>query len=487
MPPLLYVLSCALLTALAARAASPEDTIIRPGAALFDTDGNRLYAGGANIWLENGTYYLVGEGKKTLPGVCSECLNLYSSPDLGNWTFESCVLRNEDVVAPIPSPGNWRLERPKLFRCPANNEWRIWFHCDTPNFSLKSVGVMTALDVRGPWTFAAPCFRPDDRDSYDMGVYLDAVSAGGDGHAYLIRSIENKFAGISQMTTDCLNVTGIVSDGPDMEGQAIMRDTNGVLHALGSHLTGWAPNAAQFVTSPNASLVGAQWNDNINPSGSSTTYDSQSTFIFPFKHADGHTTFMYMGDRWNSGNPGPSGIDNMTMIWLPLIPPPAGPAPPAPAGTALVVDTCNSTSPEQGWSFSTSGELVHAATGLCAQGSNSGDAIVLAVCSPRGNGGMSWSADANGAVSNGDKGNGCLALNVVDDVTHQPGNPVVAYSCTTPPQWNDIWSVPSGNDVGLLTAHDKSGAPSDLCLAALSPGGADWTMPWHDEWSLKDF
>jgi hypothetical protein len=29
-----------------------------------------------------------------------------------------------------------------------------------------------------------------------------------------------------------------------------------------------------------------------NPSGSSTTYDSQSTFIYPYQHPDGHTTFM---------------------------------------------------------------------------------------------------------------------------------------------------------------------------------------------------
>ena len=447
------------------------------------------------MWLENGTFYLVGEGKKTLPGVCSECLNLYSSPDLVAWTFEACALRNEDVVAPIPKPGNWRIERPKLFRCPANGEWRIWFHCDTPGFSLRSVGVLTAADVRGPWTFASPCFRPDGRDSYDMGVFIDAAAAGGDGHAYLIRSVENKFAGISQMTDDCLNVTGIVSVGPKMEGQAIMRDSEGVLHALGSHLTGWTSNAAQFVRSPNASLVGAAWVDNINPSASTTTYDSQSTLIFPFKHADGHTTFMYMGDRWNAegrqGSPGPSGIDNhsrsmtrlMTMLWLPLIPPPNN-APPTPM--ALVVDTCNSSAPAQAWSFSTGGELVHAASGLCAQGASSGAAVRLAECGGDG-GGTAWSADAAGVVTNSAHGGVCLALNVLDDVTHKLGNPVVAYTCGTPPQLNDVWSVPPGHVVGLLTAHDKTGAPSDLCLAALSSGFAEWTLPWLDAWSLKDY
>jgi hypothetical protein len=62
-----------------------------------------------------------------------------------------------------------------------------------------------------------------------------------------------------QMTVDCLNVTGIISQGPDMEGQAIMRDSQGVLHAAGSHLTGWASNPAQFVTTNSSGLNGSVW------------------------------------------------------------------------------------------------------------------------------------------------------------------------------------------------------------------------------------
>ena len=69
---------------------------------------------------------------------------------------------------------------------------------------------------------------------------------------------------------------------------------NGTLYAAGSHLTGWASNAAQFVTTTSKTLFNAQWVDNYNPSGSDTTYDSQSTFIFPYKHKDGHVTYIWM-------------------------------------------------------------------------------------------------------------------------------------------------------------------------------------------------
>ena len=287
-------LLAASLLASGCGAQDPEASVIRPGVPWYDTQGNRIYAGGANMYLEKGVYYLVGEGKKVLSGDCSDCFNLYKSVDLVAWDFVECVVKNENIVGPPGTSFPFRMERPKIFKCPATQKYMLWFHCDTPGFGIQSVGVLQADAVAGPYAFVSPCFKPDGEKSYDMGTFVDDAARGGDGRAYLIRSVNNQFAGISQMTEDCTNVTGIVSSGPDMEGQALMRDAEGVLHAAGSHLTGWAPNAAQFVTSPNATLVGAQWENNINPSGDATTYETQSTFIFPFQHADGHTTFIWM-------------------------------------------------------------------------------------------------------------------------------------------------------------------------------------------------
>ncbi len=42
--------------------------------------------------------------------------------------------------------------------------WRHRFHCDTSNFAMRSVGVLTADVVTGPYKFAAPCFKPDGQD-----------------------------------------------------------------------------------------------------------------------------------------------------------------------------------------------------------------------------------------------------------------------------------------------------------------------------------
>jgi hypothetical protein len=295
------LLSSALAAAALVSAQDPADSVIHPGVPWFDTDNNRVYAGGANLFEEGGVYYMIGEGKKVLSD-CSACFNLYSSSDLVTWKFEGCALNNSDIVAPPPynKESYYRMERPKIFKCPGDTgptPYRLVFHCDTSGFAMQSIGILTAPAITGPYTFAAPCFQPDGQPSYDQGTYFDDPARGGDGHMYHIRSVRNQFAGISQMDTMCLNTTGIVSQGPDMEGQAIMRDSNGTLHAAGSHLTGWSANAAIFVTSPNPSLVGATWGDEENPSGDPTTFNSQSTFIFPYKHADGHYTFMWMADR----------------------------------------------------------------------------------------------------------------------------------------------------------------------------------------------
>jgi hypothetical protein len=87
-----------------------------------------------------------------------------------------------------------------------------------------------------------------------------------DGSAYLVRSVENQYAGISKLSPDFLNTTGIISVGPQIEGQAIVK-INGTYYLWGSHLTGWNPNPAEFLQSNITQLYKAGWNYLDNPSG----------------------------------------------------------------------------------------------------------------------------------------------------------------------------------------------------------------------------
>lgn len=385
------------------------------------------------------------------------------------------------------------MERPKIFKCPGTSKYTMWFHCDTDNFSMKSVGVLTSDSVTGPYSFVAPCFRPDGQDSYDMGTFVDDR---GDGHAYLIRSVRNQFAGISQLTDNCWNTTaaGIISQGPDMEGQALMRDSNGTLHALGSHLTGWAPNAAIFVTTDSNTLVNAQWNNEYNPSGSSTTYNSQSTFIFPYTHPDGHITFMAMLDRWNENGPG--GLDNATLIWLPLLPPNGGNIPTnVTVGWVLQLANCNLDDPTQIFTIdTTTNTVVHTSSNLCVTSppNPNSDLVSLELdnCNNPNAGEQTWYVSQQrttiSSTPNGNENN-CINFNNANNVL-PVGNPIIGYACGSSPQWNAQWTLPKDNTPGVLQALDNNGHFSGMC-ASVSPASNpnQWTLPYFSQWSLGNY
>ncbi len=214
MRPIPRFAAVALALCISIRTVCISAASIRPGTEWLDTSGNRIYAGGAGLWFEDSTYYWVGEGNKTFQDL-SQQFNLYSSPDLVTWSFAGAALMNTSIIARLPGP--YRMERPKIFKCPATGAYMLWFHCDTGSFSMQSVGVAqsTSGSVKGPYKMSSPCFQPDGQKSYDMSVYTDATGA------YLVRSVGNVFAGISRLNADCTNTTGIISSGPDVEGQAI--------------------------------------------------------------------------------------------------------------------------------------------------------------------------------------------------------------------------------------------------------------------------
>ena len=51
--------------------------------------------------------------------------------------------------------------------------------------------------------------HPDGLNSFDMGVWQE-----DDGSAYLVRSVNNEYMGISQLSPDYTTTTGLVSTGP---------------------------------------------------------------------------------------------------------------------------------------------------------------------------------------------------------------------------------------------------------------------------------
>jgi len=285
---------------------TPEDTVIKSGVIWSDTSGKEIHAHGGGILYDETSqkYYWVGTTQKQGGDWLSEGINVYSSFDLGNWTFENRIFENTSIK--IDTPGPYRIERPKVIFNKKTNKYVMWFHLDTANFGIQSVGVAVSDTITGKYQWVSG-FKPDGLASYDMTLYQDA-----DGTAYLCRSVKNQYAGISQLTDDYLNTKGVISKGPQIEGQAIWK-MNDRYYLLGSHLTGWSANQAVLCMSNGASLNGATWTILPVITTSSTTWESQSTFVLPYTHPNGKMLYIYLGDRWAYPNVGAA-----SYVWLPL-------------------------------------------------------------------------------------------------------------------------------------------------------------------------
>jgi hypothetical protein len=277
----------------------------------LDSTGKFIHAHGGQIFLDGGVYYWVGTTEKLAPNYLSEGINCYRSTDLNTWTFVHEIFHNTSVVVTSNKHAYppWRIERPKVLYDEATKEFVMWFHLDTSSFSLTSVGVAKCSSVCGDYQWVSE-FEPDGLSSYDMGLYQDNTDA------YLVRSVQNSYCGISPLTSTYEGTTSqhIVSQGPKMEGNCMFKLST--YYLVGSHLTGWAPNAAILCVTPNNStLVNAKWSSCNNPTTSSTTYGSQSTFVTRFHDTTNKKyAFMFMADIWNAPN-----VETATYLWLPIV------------------------------------------------------------------------------------------------------------------------------------------------------------------------
>ena len=199
-----------------------------------DTDGNRIEAHAAGM-LQSPTdkrWYWYGESKKT-GNLKDHGVNCYSAPGLsGPWTFEGQVFHQSDVRQP-DNKGPFIIERPKVLYNEKTKKFVLWFHLDSAGYRYRHVGVATS-DSPGKGFVYHAGFKPDGVNSLDMSLFKDPV----DGQAYHIRSCDNKYVGISRLSDDYLNTTGIISNHSRFEGMALFRHPNGTYYIVTSHLTG---------------------------------------------------------------------------------------------------------------------------------------------------------------------------------------------------------------------------------------------------------
>jgi len=220
------------------------------------------------------------------------------------------------------------MQRPKVLFNDVTQKYVLWFHLDQPKhkggievtlggYEFRSVGVAQADNAAGPFTWVAG-FQPDGIPSLDMSLFKDPL----DGQAYLIRDCAHEYVGISRLTADYLNTTGVITKVKDCEGMAMFRLRNGTYYMITSHTTGWSPNPLiAWRSESNTTLENAKWIDLGNPTQDKTSFNTQPTYIVEYTPPRGEPYYVYLADDWlhcpnADGSQGP--LMNACYVWLPI-------------------------------------------------------------------------------------------------------------------------------------------------------------------------
>lgn len=305
-PTVRRLIPLALLTGLVAvlpvQPAGAATVSFTLGATRTDTSGKVLQLHGLGLVKAGSTWYGFGEDKtgETSGNTAFQDIPCYSSTDLSAWTYQGIALARQATGDLGP---NRIVERPKVLYNAGTGSYVMYVHIDDPSYAEAKVGVATSAAPCGPYTYRGS-FRPLGYQSRDLGLYQES-----DGTAYLLSEDRANGLRIDALSADYLSVTSAVAVLPDYEAPAMVR-INGIYYLLGSRLTGWSSNDNVYATA--TSLSGPWSSFRILAGPGTNTYNSQTANVITVQGSSG-TSYLYAGDRWNTGDLGSS-----ALIWLPL-------------------------------------------------------------------------------------------------------------------------------------------------------------------------
>lgn len=288
-----------------------------------DIDGNNIQAHGGCIMEHKGIFYWYGENKgaPNVPGtyrVDVIGISCYSSKDLLSWKYEGLVLSAEkDNPDSLLHPSRV-LERPKVVYNEKNNNFVLWAHLDSADYTYAGVCIAVSDSPTGPFRMI-DAKQPNRQGSMDMTLFVDA-----DKTAYLIHTKDwDKTMNVARLNEDYTDVDGMyVSVMTDQEREApAVCLYNGVYYMVTSGCTGWLPNSALYAT---CDFIMGKWKLIDNPCEGEnyrSTFFGQSTYIFMV-----NDRYYLMLDHWKHTDLQNSGYSilpiyfdeygNMTVKWV---------------------------------------------------------------------------------------------------------------------------------------------------------------------------
>ena len=230
---------------------------LKKGVIWQDIDGNDIQAHGGCIIEHEGVYYWYGEHKggdnktarfvsgATVSRVDVIGISCYSSRDLVNWKYEGLVFESEKDDATSYIHTSKVMERPKVIYNEKNDNFVLWMHIDSADYTFAGVGVAVSKSPKGPFELKRISI-PNCRDSRDMTIFKDV-----DGIVYLVHSSDwNKTLNIARLNDNYDDTDGFYQSvliDQEREAPALFFK-NGMYYMITSGCTGWDPNAALFAT-----------------------------------------------------------------------------------------------------------------------------------------------------------------------------------------------------------------------------------------------
>ncbi|WP_374972135.1 xylosidase/arabinofuranosidase [Blautia producta] len=241
------------------------------------------------------------------------------------------------------------IERPKVLYNDATGKYVMWFHADgrTPtssaDYGKARAGIAISDSPTGPFKLLGTYKLHDSKDANhswdnvggavrDMNLFKDE-----DGQGYVIYSSDGNLTTYIAKLND--SYTGLIADpkeavegtGKDAEELRASNYTRNFIDAsreapamfkykgkyyiVNSGCTGWAPNKAQYAVADHPLGPWTVMGDPCVGDTKGTTFDTQSTCVFPVDAEKGK--FIYMGDRWYNPDTG-GDLSDSRYVWLPV-------------------------------------------------------------------------------------------------------------------------------------------------------------------------
>lgn len=238
------------------------------------------------------------------------------------------------------------IERPKMLYNDTTEKYVVWFHADgqTPdstggNYAKAKAGVAVSDSPFGPFklqgSYLLNCNEDADHGFDSVGGHVRDMNLFKDdnGDAYVLYSSDgNKTMHIAKLNEEYTNVAkpqGEAEEGVDFTRNFIgesreapaMFKYHDKYYLITSGCTGWQPNQASYAVADSPLGPWTTVGDPCTDSGSSTTYDTQSTCVIPVDPENGK--FIYMGDRWynpevTAGAGAGGSLKDSRYVWLPI-------------------------------------------------------------------------------------------------------------------------------------------------------------------------